>query len=161
MCILSQFQTDSKHFWFWKRFFYILRLPLSAHKNRLSEFVSIGHYEKFLSWFQSIGSSSKFQIKIDSPTKVVFRCVNIVCLWTHDIIWITQKHNKVFWNYFIIWYYVGLFITSFILNYCLISLTIEFNFQKDRIEVEMIEQQHYICISQEQYDGNCVESDFM
>ena len=105
-------------------FFYIMRLSLSAHKNRLSEFVSSGHYEKFISWFQSIGSSSKFQIKIDSPTKVVFRCVNIVCLWTHDIIWITQKHNKVFWNYFIIWYYVGLFITSFSLNYCLILLTV-------------------------------------
>lgn len=120
MSVLNRFKT----LLILKKVFYIMRLSLSAHKNRLSEFVSSGHYEKFLSWFQSIGSSSKFQIKIDSPTKVVFRCVNIVCLWTHDIIWITQKHNKVFWNYFIIWYYVGLFITSFSLNYCLILLTV-------------------------------------
>ena len=120
MSVLNRFKT----LLILKKVFYIMRLSLSAHKNRLSEFVSSGHYEKFLSWFQSIGSSSKFQIKIDSPTKVVFRCVNIVCLWTHDIIWIAQKHNKVFWNYFIIWYYVGLFITSFSLNYCLILLTV-------------------------------------
>ena len=120
MSVLNRFKT----LLILKKVFYIMRLSLSAHKNRLSEFVSSGHYEKFLSWFQSIGSSSKFQIKIDSPTKVVFRCVNIVCLWIHDIIWITQKHNKVFWNYFIIWYYVGLFITSFSLNYCLILLTV-------------------------------------